>query len=130
MNEAEYLIKNYGDRGECYRPRRITSSEISIILYMIRKPNSITVLLFIQNNSWFKTDKAKTCLASSMLSSPSIVHVLANILQIADVALRVVFFVIISPSSYSRNEWNVRHFLFSQRKQLNLVPRSSRVTVH
>ena len=36
MNEAEYLMKNYGDRGGCY---------------MIRKPNSITVLLFIQNNS-------------------------------------------------------------------------------
>ena len=33
------------------RPRRITPSEISIILHMIRKPNSITALLFIQNNS-------------------------------------------------------------------------------
>ena len=48
MNEAEYLMKNYGDRGGCYR---ITPSEISIILQMIRKPNSIIVLLFIQNNS-------------------------------------------------------------------------------
>ena len=38
MNEGEY--------------QRITPSEISIILHMIRKPNSIiTVLLFIQNNS-------------------------------------------------------------------------------
>ena len=36
----------------------------------------------------------------------------ANILQIADVALRVVF-AIISPSSYSWNEWNVRHFCFT-----------------
>ena len=33
------------------RPRRITSSEISIIFHMIRKPNSTIVLLFIQNNS-------------------------------------------------------------------------------
>ena len=33
------------------RPRRITSSEISIIFHIIRKPNSIIVLLFIQNNS-------------------------------------------------------------------------------
>ena len=60
----------------------------------------------------------------------------ANILQVADVAPRVVFllffamfFTIISPSSscssYSWNEWNVRHF-FSQPKQFNLVPRSSR----
>ena len=55
------------------RPRRITPSEISIILHMIRRPNSIIVLLFIQNNSQFK--KAKTCLRPSMLSSPSIVHV-------------------------------------------------------
>ena len=43
MNEAEYLMKNYGDRGGCHRPRRITPSEISIILLKIRKPNSIIV---------------------------------------------------------------------------------------
>ena len=65
-------MKNYGDRGGSYR--RITPSEISIILHMIRKPNSIIVLLFIQNNSQYK-NKAKTCLAPSMLSSPSIVQV-------------------------------------------------------
>ena len=41
---------------------------------MIRKPNSIIVLLFIQNNSQFKK-KAKTCLPPSRLSSPSIAHV-------------------------------------------------------
>ena len=29
----------------------IAPSEISIILHMIRKPNTIIVLLFIQNNS-------------------------------------------------------------------------------
>ena len=74
MNEAEYLMKNYGDRGGCSRPRRTTHSEISVILHMIRKPNSIIVLLFIQNNSQFK-NKAKTCLPPSMLSSPSIVHI-------------------------------------------------------
>ena len=56
------------------RPRRIAPSGISIILHMIRKPNSIIVLLFIQNNPQFK-NKAKTCLPPSMLSSPSIVHV-------------------------------------------------------
>ena len=48
-------MKNYGDRGECYPSRplegRITLSEISKILHMIRKPNSIIGLLFIQNNS-------------------------------------------------------------------------------
>lgn len=56
MNEAEYLMKNYGDRGGCYllRPKTeadITPPEISIVLRMMRKPNSIIVLLFIQNNS-------------------------------------------------------------------------------
>ena len=39
MNEAEYLMKNYGSR------------DLSIILHMIQKLNSIIVLLFIQNNS-------------------------------------------------------------------------------
>ena len=56
------------------RPRRITPFEISIILHKIRKPNSIIVLLFIQNNSQFK-NTAKTCLPPSILSSPSVVHV-------------------------------------------------------
>ena len=79
MNEAEHLMKNFGDRGGCSlrrsrRSRWITPSEISIILHMIRKPNSIIVLLFIQNNSQFKI-KAKTCLPLSMISSPSIVYV-------------------------------------------------------
>ena len=37
------------------RARRITPSEISIILHMIQKPNSIIVLLFIQTNPSFKT---------------------------------------------------------------------------
>ena len=93
MNEAEYLMKKERwERRVLLQPRRITPSEISIILVMIRKPNSITVLLFIQNNSKFKniaktsidvqfiSDSVRLCLSSS-----------ANILQIADVALRVVF---------------------------------------
>ena len=56
------------------RPRQITPSEISIILHMISKPNSIIVLLIIQINSEFK-NIAKTCLPPSMLSSSSLVHV-------------------------------------------------------
>ena len=31
VNEAEYLMKNYGDRGECYRPRWITPSEMFFV---------------------------------------------------------------------------------------------------
>ena len=96
MNEAEYLMKNYGDRGR--RPRRITPSEIPIILHMIRKPNSIllfyySVKIIPSLKTWLKHaylhrsidvkfifDSARLGLSSS-----------ANILQIADVALRVVF---------------------------------------
>ena len=54
MNEAEYLMKNEIEEGVIRsgrRPRRITPSEISIILHMIPKPNAIIVLLFIQNTS-------------------------------------------------------------------------------
>ena len=90
-------MKNYGDRGGCYRPRRITRSEISIILHMIRKPNSIIIFYSVKIipslKTWLKHaylhrsidvkfifDSARLGLASS-----------ANILQIADVALRGVF---------------------------------------
>ena len=48
MNEAEYLMKNYRDWGGCY-------ADNTLRLYMIRKPNSKIVLLFIQINSLFKT---------------------------------------------------------------------------
>ena len=49
-------MKNYADRGGCYPPKPkaeadITPSEICIILHIIRKPNSIIALLFIQNIS-------------------------------------------------------------------------------
>ena len=75
MNEAEYLMKKERwERRVLLQPRLITPSEISIILHMIRKPNSITVLLFIQKNSQFK-NIAKTCLPPSMFSSSSIVYV-------------------------------------------------------
>ena len=142
MNEAEYLMKNYGDRGG--GSRRIIASEISIIPHKIRKPNSIIVLFFIQNNSQFK-NIAKTCLPSSMvkfifdsvclgLSSS------ANILRIADVALQVVFLLFflryqpllqLVPAVILTFETSeVSAILFSQPKQLNLVPRSSRLTVH
>ena len=74
------------------RPGRITLTEISIIVRMIRKPNSIIV---IHSKQFLVKNIAKTCLP---------------LLQIADVAPRVVncllavlamFLAIISPSSYS-----------------------------
>ena len=30
MNEAEYLMKNYGDRGGCYPPRPTASTDNTI----------------------------------------------------------------------------------------------------
>ena len=89
-------MKNLWRSRRVLRPRRITPTEISIILYTIRKSNSIIVLLFIQNNSYFK-NIAKTCLPPSIhRCSSSIVHVQGlfsstHVLQIGDVALRVVF---------------------------------------
>ena len=56
------------------RTRWITPSEICLILHILRKPNSLTALLFIQSNSQLK-NTAKTCLPASMLSSSSIVFV-------------------------------------------------------
>ena len=46
-------MKNYADRGGCtHWPRWIIASEIwSIILHVIRKPNSIIISLFIRNIS-------------------------------------------------------------------------------
>ena len=124
------------------KPRRITPSEISIILHMIRKPNSIIVLLFSQNNSSFKNMAKHAYLHRSIdvkfiFDSACLgLFSSASILQIADgpwsclLAVLATFLVIFSPSSYSWNEWNGRHFSSSQPKQLNLVSRSSRLAVH
>ena len=69
MNEAEYLVKNYGDRGGCW-PRRITPSEISIILHMIQKPHSLIVnikeLLLIITQP---VNGALTCKKTALLTS-------------------------------------------------------------
>ena len=61
-------MKNWADPGGCY-PRWIIPSEMCLILHIVRKPNSLISLLFIQNNSLLK-NIAKTCLPASMLSSP------------------------------------------------------------
>ena len=56
---------NYSYWMRLIRPRRIAPSSISIILQMIRKPNSIIVLSFIHNNSYLE-NMAKTCLPPSI----------------------------------------------------------------
>ena len=107
---------------------------------MIRKPNSIIVLLFIQNNSQFK-NKAKTCLPPSMLSSSSIVHVQGcSALQIFSKQQMSPFELSSCCSCHVFSYYFAQFlllkrvkcppFLFPQPKQLNLVPRSSRLTVH
>ena len=96
MNEAEYLMKTCmgveeGVTRRGLRPRRITPSDISIILHMIRKPNSIIPSL----KTWLKhayphqSIDVKVIFDSARLG----LFISANILQIADVALRVVFFL-------------------------------------
>ena len=62
----------------------------------------------------------------------------ANILQMADVALRVVFLLFLaiislssSCSSYSWNEWSVRHLSFHNKNNSTSFPGlNSRLTVH
>ena len=49
MNEAEYLMENYGDLGGCYPPRPTVSTD-NTLLDMIQKPNSIIVLLKVKND--------------------------------------------------------------------------------
>ena len=89
-------MKNYRDRGGCYH-----SSEISIILHMMRKLNSIIFLLFIQIILSLKTSLKHAYLHRSInvkfiFDSACLgLFSSANILQIADVALRVVFLLIL-----------------------------------
>ena len=50
-------MKNYGDRGGCYRPRRITPWEISIILHMnsaLRTPGHPLIITDSLHCAWGK----------------------------------------------------------------------------
>ena len=49
MNETEYLMKNYGDRGGCYRANN-TLQDLPNSSYDT-KAEFNNVLLFIRNNS-------------------------------------------------------------------------------
>lgn len=46
LKEAECDVKNYAERGGFYTPR-------SMILHIIRKPNQLIILLFLQDISEF-----------------------------------------------------------------------------
>ena len=91
-------MKDYADIGGCYPPRpSITPSEICIILPILRKPNLLTALLFIPNNSQFKNKLKDAYLRrcyfhlDSACSEDKGLFRSANILQIADAVCRVVF---------------------------------------
>ena len=45
LSVLSYNLKNHANRGGCYRPRVITRSEICLILWIMRKSNTI-ILLF------------------------------------------------------------------------------------
>ena len=52
LNEAEYIgYEELSRSRRSYPPRPITPAEIRLILHILRKPNSLITLLFIQNNS-------------------------------------------------------------------------------
>ena len=85
-------MKNHGDRGV---------REISIILHMIRKPNSIIVYYSFKISPGLKTKLQHAYLHQEPIISIGVKFTFnsarlgffssANILQIGDVALRVVF---------------------------------------
>ena len=149
MNEAEYLMKNYGVRGGCY-PSRLQAEADNTLQDLYNssydtkaKFNNIIVLLFIQNNSQFKNiaKKMLTSIDLTMLSSPSIVHVQGcSALQIFSKQQMSPFELSSCCSCHVFSYYFAQFlllkrvkcppFLFSQPKQLNLVPRSSRLTVH
>ena len=123
--------------------RRITPvpSEISIIIHRIRKSNSTIVLLFTQISSQFK-NIAKTCLPPSTLSSSSMVHVQGcPAPQLFSKLQPMSPFQLSSYCSCHVFSYYFAQFLllkrvkcppfwFSQPKELNLVPRSSQLTMH
>ena len=144
MNKPEYLMKNYGDLGGCYPPR--PQAEVDNTLRDLHnssydtKAESNKFFLFIQNNSQFK-DIAKTSLPPSMVISSSIVHVqgcsapqIFSKQQMSPFELSSCFSRLVSIFrlyQFLLLKWlKCPPFLFSQPKQLNLVPRSSRLTVH
>jgi len=64
-------MKNSAGRGQC-RPRWITPSEICRILHILRKPNSIIALLFIQNIIFAQNCKLYSRLFLSLLNDTAL----------------------------------------------------------
>ena len=144
MNEAKCLMKNYGDLGGCYPPRPTASTDNTLLnlhnsSYDTKAEFNNFFLLFIQNNSQFRNKK--TCLPPSMLSSLSTVHVQGcSAPQIFSNQQMSPFELCSCCSCYVFSYYFTQFLplkrvkcppvLFSQSKQLNLIPRSSRLTVH
>ena len=116
LNEAEQDMKNSAVRGACYPPRPkagwITLSKICRIFHILRQPNSVIALLFIQNNSNFK-NKLKM-LTSVDVKFTSIVHLFREIQQIIKGLLRSANIILLAVLAMfldnisPLNEYNVR----------------------
>ena len=147
MNESEYLMKNYGDRGGCHPSR--PQAEADNTLRDLHNSSYDTKAEFnncltIQNNSEFK-NIAKTSLPASTLSLSLIVYVqvcpapqIFSKQQMSPSELSSCCFCYVFSHYFAQFQLQflllkrVKRppFQFLQRKQLNLVPRSSRLTVH
>ena len=128
-------MKNYGDRGGCYPS--MPSAEADNTLWDLHNSSYDTKAEF--NHSFKIIPSLKTWLKHPYLHRSIDVKFIfdsarlglsssANILQIADAALRVVILLFVL---LLKRVKRVKRppFLFPQPKQLNLVPRSSRLTV-
>ena len=125
------------------RPTRIIPSDLHNILHMIRKPNSITVLLFFEYNSQFK-NIAKTCLPPSIhRCSVHLRQCTCRFVQLRKyspnsrcrpssclLAVLAMFLAIFRLVLTLETSEMSAIFSSSQPKQLNLVPSFSRLTVH
>ena len=96
MHEAEYLMKNYGDRRGCFLPRRIPPSEISIILHAIRKPNSFKIIPRLKTQLKQAYPHRSIDVKFIFDSARLVLFSFANILQRENVALPVVFLLFLA----------------------------------
>ena len=91
MNEVEYLMKNYGDRGRCYtlwdlhNSSNDTRAEFNNCFLLFKIIPSL--------KTWLKHDNLHRSIDVKLIFDSARLRLFssANILQIADVALRVVF---------------------------------------
>ena len=109
------------------RPRWITTSEICLILHILRKPNSLTAFYPFKIIPSVKTELKHAYLHRCQVHLRYCTFRFVQLRKYSPnsrcrplsclLAVFAMFLAIISPSSscssYSWNEWNVRHFFFT-----------------